>query len=184
MQLFKILGLILLIAGNWQTARSQSKYKCENGFVSFYSSAPLEDIYAENNTLISLIDLSKKQIAFVAIITDFRFKKSLMQQHFNEKYMESHKYPKATFSGTMVSSTSLHEKGRHIVTVKGDLSIHGVTRNIQVEGVIDNQGSVLSASSEFIIRVADYDIKIPKLLVKNIAEEVLVKVKLDYQLTD
>ncbi|MBK3519961.1 YceI family protein [Carboxylicivirga marina] len=161
---------------------AQSKYKADDGFVSFFSSAPLEDIYAENKTVKSLIDLSTNEIAFIVQVQNFKFKKSLMQKHFNEKYMESHKYPHATFSGFVKSSSNITITGRHSVTVKGEMLIHGVKKTIEVVGVLINNGTSISANSEFIIKVDDYDIKIPKLLVKNIAEEVKVTLQLNYEL--
>jgi len=161
---------------------AQSKYKTQSGFVSFFSSAPLEDIYAENKAVKSLIDLSTNEIAFVVDIQEFKFKKSLMQTHFNEKYMESNKFPHATFSGLITSSSIISKSGQHSVTVKGEMLIHGVKKSVEVIGLLINNGESITASSEFIIKVDDYDIKIPKLLVKNIAEEVKVTVKLDYEL--
>ncbi|TLX71140.1 YceI family protein [Labilibacter sediminis] len=163
---------------------SQDKYKAEGGFISFYSSAPLEDIYAENNRVKSLIDLSTNELAFIVEISDFKFKKSLMQTHYNEKYMESHKFPQASFSGLIESSSGIKEMGQHTVIVKGDIVIHGVKNTIEVVAVLYNHGDSISANSKFNIRLDDFDIKIPKLLIKNIAEEVLVKVRVDYKLVE
>ncbi|MBS2100027.1 YceI family protein [Carboxylicivirga linearis] len=161
-------------------ALSQSKYKADEGMVSFFSSAPLEDIYAENKTVVSLVDLSTREIAFVITIVDFQFEKSLMQTHFNDKYMESHKYPKATFLGNIISPNELKNPGNYKVKVKGDLTIHGVIQNIEVDGEIIIGEAEVEASSEFTVKLEDYKVKIPRLLVRNIAEEVLVKINLTY----
>lgn len=181
-RLYFTLAIFLVI--NSALSLAQDKYKADNGFASFFSSAPIEDIYAENKTVKSLIDLKTNAIAFVVNISDYTFKKSLMQKHFNEKYMESDKYPNATFSGYIHSESDLKTAGSHAVKVKGDMTIHGVKRNIEVEGTVVNKDQQLKAKSEFYVKLADYNIKIPKLLVKNIAEEVLVKVELDYHLVE
>ncbi|MCU4163767.1 YceI family protein [Carboxylicivirga caseinilyticus] len=174
-----IIGLAILLLGS-TTVFSQHKYRADKGFVSFFSSAPLEDIYAENKTVISLVDLVKREIAFVVTIADFQFEKSLMQEHFNEKYMESHKYPKATFEGTISSPDELKEPGTYTVTVTGELTIHGVTKTVEVEGTIMVGESEVVASSEFKVKLEDYKVKVPRLVVRNIAEEVQVKVRLTY----
>lgn len=182
MKRFYFITVLFLVVNSLALSLAQSKYKSDTGFASFYSSAPIEDIYAENKTVKSLIDLKTNAIAFVVTISDYTFKKSLMQKHFNEKYMESDKFPKATFSGYITSISDLKTVGNHIVKVKGDMTIHGVKKTIEVEGTIQNMDEELKATSEFNIKLADYDIKIPKLLVKNIAEEVLVRIKIDYSL--
>ncbi len=174
-------GIILTLNLIFFSVKAQDRYQGFNGFISFFSSAPLEDIYAENQKVKSLIDLATKEVAFVVTISGFEFKKALMQDHFNEKYMESHKYPKATFSGKLTSAADLQSQGAHEVIVKGDIDIHGVTKPIEVPGTLYNRGDHLTAESEFYLKPADFDIKIPKLLIKNIAEKVLVKVKLEYQ---
>jgi len=174
-------GIILALSLPFINTVAQNKYQAFNGFISFFSSAPLEDIYAENEKVKSLIDLSTNEVAFVITISGFQFKKSLMQEHFNEKYMESHKFPRATFSGKLVSSADLKTSGVHQVMVKGDIEIHGVKKTIEIPGTINNKGDNLTAESEFDLKTADFDIKIPKLLIKNIAEKVLVKVKLEYK---
>jgi len=174
-------GVIVFLSLPFTVGLAQNKYQGFNGFISFFSSAPLEDIYAENEKVKSLINLSTNEVAFVVTISGFEFKKALMQEHFNEKYMESHKYPRASFSGKLTSAADLQSPGKHEVVVKGDIEIHGVKKTIEVPGTIHNKGDQLIAESEFYLKPADFDIKIPKLLIKNIAEKVLVKVKLEYK---
>jgi len=174
-------GIILALSLPGMNTVAQNKYQAFKGFISFFSSAPLEDIYAENEKVKSLIDFSSNDVAFVVTISGFEFRKTLMQEHFNEKYMESHKFPRAVFSGKLISSANLQNSGVHQVMVKGDIEIHGVKKTIEIPGTINNKGDSLTAESEFYLKPADFDIKIPKLLIKNIAEKVLVKVKLEYK---
>jgi polyisoprenoid-binding protein YceI len=108
------------------------------------------------------------------------FAKSLMQEHFNEKYMESEKFPKATFQGKL-TGFDLTKSGSQEVRAQGKLTIHGVTRDIDVPGTIEVAGKKITMKSKFMVKVADYDITIPQLLFQNIAEQVEVTVDFTYK---
>ncbi len=156
------------------------KYFVTEGYISFYSSAPLEDIKAENRKVTSLFNSVTGDIAFSVPINQFQFEKKLMQEHFNEKYLESDKYPRSTFSGKVLgydpSVSSIQD-----VLARGKLTIHGVARDVQIPGTIENKNGVLMVKSKFMIRLADYNINIPKLVWQNIAEQVEVTVDLTYK---
>jgi len=123
-------------------------------------------------------------MVFMVLMKGFQFEKALMQEHFNEKYVESSKYPKATFKGglTDLSQVDFDQPGTYTVAVAGDLTIHGVTREVTTEGTLTVQenGSVL-AKAIFPVAVADYEITIPAVVRDNIAKEVEVRVDLAYE---
>ncbi|NBW35411.1 MAG: YceI family protein [Cytophagia bacterium] len=169
----KVLLLILLLCCS--TAQAQ-KYQTLKGSISFLSDAMIEDIAANNTAAQVLLDASSRQLAFSVPIAEFQFEKKLMQEHFNEKYMETEKFPKATFQGSL-SEFSLTNSAMQSVTAKGKLTIHGVTQDVQVPGTlrIQQDGNIV-INAVFIVALKDYKIKIPKLLWENIAEEVNVKI--------
>ncbi len=126
------------------------------------------------------MNIASKEIFFKVEIQSFQFKKSLMQEHFNEDYMESDKYPFAEFRGKLVSAPDLTKDGTYPVTVAGTLNIHNVPKEYQVPGSLIVRGGRVTATADFKVRLADHHIKIPRLLVKNIAEVVDVKVSAAY----
>lgn len=157
------------------TAEAQ-KYSSVKGSVSFLSDAVIEDIAAENTAALAILDISSRQLAFSVPVTEFQFEKKLMQEHFNEKYMETEKYPKATFQG-MLSDFSITGNASQQVMARGKLTIHGVTKDVQIPGTLraDTDGKI-KINAAFVVALKDYNIKIPKLLWENIAEEVNVKI--------
>ena len=174
----KILLLIFVCAAT--TTFAQKKYTTEKTFVSFYSHAPLEDIQAENTKSSAIFNADNGDIAFSVPMKEFKFKKSLMQQHFNEKYVESEKYPKSTFQGKIVGFKA-DATGVQQVKAQGKLTIHGVTKDIDVPGTIEAQGNKLLMKSKFNVKVADYEITIPSLVFQNIAEEVEVTIDFTFK---
>ena len=173
-----LLFLVLLSVAS--RAQAQNKYLTKTGQISFSSSAPIEDIEANNQQVAAVFDVGTGQLAFVAPIKGFVFKRTLMQEHFNENYLESDKFPKATFTGRFLGldAATLATAGPHAVQVAGDLTIHGVTRHIQVPGSVEMKGGQLLALATFPVATADYDIKIPLLVRNSIAKVVTVRVAL------
>lgn len=158
------------------------KYYTKNGLVSFYSKATVEDITADNNQVLSVLVTSTGDIQFSMLNTGFHFKKALMEEHFNEDYMESTKYPKSTFKGkiTNLSAINFSKDGSYAATVSGDLMMHGVTNKVTASGTINIKGGVISASSKFTVHLADYKITIPSVVKNNIAENVEITVSCNY----
>lgn len=154
------------------------KFITKNGYIQFYSETPVETIQADNHSVNSAYDHSSGMFVFKVLMKSFEFEKALMQEHFNENYVESDKYPNATFKGEIVNNSDidLSKNGEITVKVKGKLNIHGVTKEIEEEGVMKIEGDMIHATAEFIIKPADFDIKIPGAVVKNIAEEIEVRV--------
>jgi len=149
------------------------KFITEKSEVTFFSSAPMEDIRATNKKATGLFNVETNEIVFSIPISEFKFKKSLMQQHFNEKYMDTEKFPKSTFQGT-VSGFKKDVKGTQKVKATGKLTIHGVTKDVQIDGTMDVNDPKLNLKAVFIVKLEDYNITRPQLLWQNIAEQVEV----------
>jgi polyisoprenoid-binding protein YceI len=156
------------------------KYVADKSFISFYSHATVEDIKADNKKATSIFNQATGDIVFSIPISEFQFAKSLMQEHFNEKYMESDKYPKATFQGKIEGFDPLLS-GPQTLKAIGKLMIHGVTRDVEIPGTLEKQNDKLLLKTKFIVKLADYNIEIPQLLWQNIAEQVEVTAELTYK---
>ncbi|MGE7777422.1 YceI family protein [Chitinophaga sp. NPDC101104] len=163
------------------SAAAQDVQSCRSVRLRFFSSAPLEDIEAVSTLGVSAINPATRAIYFKVPINSFQFKKKLMQEHFNENYLESDKYPYTEFKGKVLGTTDLTKDGTWPVEAEGDLQIHGVTKPYRVTGTITVTGGNLAAEAKFNVRVADHNIKIPSLVVKNIAEVVEVTMSAQYQ---
>lgn len=158
------------------------RYISRNGHISFFSSTPLENIEANNHQVASILDTKTGELVFNVLIKSFEFKIALMQEHFNENYMESDKFPKAGFKGriTDMSAVNFEKDGVYNVDVEGELTIHGVTRTLKEKGRITVNGKSLLATSDFTVQPADYNIRIPKIVEGKIARQILVKVNISY----
>ena len=157
------------------------KYKSEKSVVTFFSRAAIEDIAATNEKSVSIFEASTGEVAFLITISDFQFEKSLMQQHFNEKYMESDKYPKANFKG-VISGFDMSTAVDQPVSAEGTLTIHGQSKGIDVPGLLQILNDKIVMKSTFMIELKDYKIKIPQLLWQNIAESVEVNIEFTYKI--
>lgn len=173
-------GLLILFLFSFVSLANAQKYTMETGSVSFFSDAPVEDISATNSAVGSLFDAATGDIVFLVPIKDFQFEKRLMREHFNEKYMETHKFPKAQFKGK-VTGYDGKKSGIQEVTVAGKLTIHGVTRDVSTKGQIEFSGGKLTAHSKFFVKLADYNISVPQIVWQNIAEDIEVKVEFIYK---
>ncbi|MEP7256256.1 MAG: YceI family protein [Ferruginibacter sp.] len=162
---------------------SAQLYFTKNGRISFFSSTLIEDIKADNNQVISIINTSTGEMQFSLLNNAFHFKKALMEEHFNADYIESAKYPKSTFKGTIenISSVTFNKDGVYKVTVSGSLTIHGITKTISVPGVITIKSGNISVSSVFRLKVKDYNISIPSATKNNIAETVELTISCNYE---
>jgi polyisoprenoid-binding protein YceI len=151
-----------------------------SGTISFYSSALLEDIEAVNHQVTCVLNMENGEVAFRVPIHGFTFENALMQEHFNENYMESDKYPTAGFKGKIENWSELKLSGEpQDVNLTGELTIHGVTNQISETGQISFQNGELFGTSKFNVTVADYDIEIPKIVRENIAKIVEVTVNME-----
>jgi len=152
------------------------------GEISFYSSTPIEDIEAYNKSANSVIDLGTGAIQFAVQLKSFTFEKALMQEHFNENYVESDIFPKAVFKGKIkdLGAVDLDKDQTIEVVVPGTMELHGVTKNVEAKGTLTVKGGKLSAKSSFMINPEDYDIEIPGVVREKIAKEIEVKVNIAY----
>ena len=152
-------------------------YMTKTGFIGFYSKTPFEDIRAENNQVYALMDLVTHHIAFALLMKGFLFPKELMQEHFNENYLESDKYPKATFSGNCSGEMELSKEGIYQVVIKGDLNLHGVSRPIETTAQLDVKNDRILGTASFRIKPEDFKIHIPGVVRDKIANEIKVNVQ-------
>jgi len=148
---------------------------------SFFSTTPVEDIDAQSKTGASAINTKTNEIIFKINNTSYQFKKKLMQEHFNENYIESDKYPTSDFKGKIVEQIDFSKPGTYPITVKGNLQIHGVTKEYQAKGSLVITNDEAKATSAFNVKLADHDIKIPTIVFKQIAETIQVKMNATYQ---
>jgi polyisoprenoid-binding protein YceI len=155
----------------------------KNGKISFFSKTSMENIDAVNNQVVSVLDSKTGTMQFSVQVTGFLFKKALMQEHFNGDYMESGKYPKATFKGTIadISKVNFSKDGTYAVSVSGNMVLHGVTNKITVPGTVSIVGGKVNATATFNILLSDYKIDIPKMVQNNISKSIEIKVDCNYQ---
>ena len=158
------------------------KYITKNGYIGFFSHTPMEDVKADNNQVASVLDISTGEVVFQVLIKSFHFDRALMEEHFNENYMESDKIPKSSFKGkiTNLSSVDFKKNGVYEVTVEGDLTIHDVTNKISTKGTLEIVSGGINASSKFNIVPEDYKINIPGLVREKIANNMEVTVTMKY----
>jgi len=154
----------------------------KNGFIGFYSHTPMEDIKAENNQVAAVLDAGTGEMVFQVLIKSFHFEKALMEEHFNENYMESEKYPKSTFKGkiTNLSSVDFSKNGTYDVTVEGDLTLRNVTNKVNARGTIEVITGGINANSKFNIAPEDYKIEIPGVVREKISKDLEVTVSMKY----
>lgn len=160
---------------------SAQKYSTRSGYVRFFSKAPLENIEATTHQASCIADITTGEVLAKLLIMSFEFEKALMQEHFNENYMESDKFPQAQLKAKISNTFDYTKKEKQEVVLVGDLTIHGVTKTVTIKGNITPNGEKYEATSVFIIKPADYNIKIPKTVANNIAKEIEVSLKFDME---
>ena len=174
--------IILLLLTNVVLTVNAQKYMTKNGYIGFYSHTPMEDIKADNNQVASVLDISTGEMVFQVLIKSFHFDRALMEEHFNENYMESEKFPKSTFKGkiTDLSSVSFTKNGTYNVTVEGELTIRDVTNKVTAKGTLEVTSGGINASSKFNIDPEEYKINIPGVVREKIAKSMEVTVRMNY----
>ena len=158
-------------------------YFTKNGRISFFSKTSFENISADNNQVISVLNMETGILEFSVLNNAFHFPKAKMQEDFNENYIESNKYPKSTFKGniTDISNINSLKDGSYTVNVKGDLMIHGESKNIVTPATITIKDGKISATSSFKILLKDYHISIPTIVTNKIAENIEITVNCNYE---
>ncbi|MDP1621622.1 MAG: YceI family protein [Bacteroidales bacterium] len=172
--IFFIIALLSTISADAQ------KFITKTGYIKFYSDAPLEKIEAHNRQVNSALDFTTGGFVFKVLMKSFEFEKALMQEHFNENYVDSDKFPSATFVGTVtnIKDVNLSQDGIYDINVDGKLTMHGVTREIHEKGTFEVKQEKLLGKAKFNLVVADYKITIPGNVGNNISNTVEVTVEI------
>jgi polyisoprenoid-binding protein YceI len=184
MKKIQILTLAILCIGMVAfTNHSGGIFKTNTGNINFFSHTSVEDITADNHKVKTAFDGTSGKIQFSALIKDFEFPKALMQEHFNENYMESTKFPKSTFSGMIKDMTAVKTgvNGTYTSIVSGKLTIKDVTKEVSAEGTFTVNNGVVNAKTTFVINPEDYNIDIPKTVSGKISREIKITVDADYR---
>jgi hypothetical protein len=174
-RIISLTGVLVLLS---VLASAQDKFFTKNGRISFVSKGNVETISAKHKGITCVLDSKSGAIQFAVLMKGFEFPKALMQEHFNENYVESDKYPKADFKGQVVNNGDVKygQDGVYNTKTKGTLTLHGVTKEIEVPGKITVKGGKPQLSADFTILLSDYNIKIPSLVKENISNTVSITV--------
>lgn len=165
------------------TNHSGGIFRTNTGNINFFSHTDVEDITADNHKVKTAFDATSGKIQFSVLVKDFEFPNALMQEHFNENYMQSTKFPKATFSGmiTDIESVVIRSNGTYTSPVTGTLTIKGVAKEVSTTATFVVNNGVVNAKADFNINPLDFEIKIPKATVKKISNSIKVSIDADYK---
>jgi polyisoprenoid-binding protein YceI len=176
-----IFGLLFFFTAAF--ADAQNMYMTKTGKVSFNSQAKSpEKVEAENNEVSSIINTQTGEMVFAVLIKSFHFASALMEEHFNENYVESNKYPKASFKGKIInlSTVNFSKAGAYPATVEGELTFHGITKKLTSSGSITIKSGKINASSKFHVKLKDFNISIPSLVADKISEDIDITIDCNY----
>jgi hypothetical protein len=173
--------LFVVIAATFISASSlmaQDKYFTKSGRINFLSKAPLENIDGNHKSVTCVLDSKTGNMQFAVLMKGFEFEKALMQEHFNENYVESHKFPKAEFKGQVVNNTEITyaKDGTYSARVKGTLTMHGQSKEVETIGSVVVKAGKLQASAEFTVLLSDFKIEVPKVVKDNVSNTVKINV--------
>ena len=172
-----LLFMLLAVAHSQVSAQ---KFFTKSGRIDFNATAPSspETIEAVNRTVTCVLDAATGQLQFAVLIKGFTFERALMQEHFNENYLESDKYPKAEFKGAITNNSAVNyaKDGDYTVTVKGKLTMHGETRDVESSGKVSVKGGKISASASFTAVLGDYKVAVPSLVSDKVSKTAKITV--------
>lgn len=180
----KKVSILFVFAAIAFTAAAQNIQMTKTGKISLYSRAKsIEKVEADNNEVSSILNTQTGDLVFAVLMKSFHFQLALMEEHFNENYVESTKYPKSTFKGkiTNLAAVNFTKDGVYPVTVEGDMTLHGVTKKITANGSVTVKGGKVAASSKFAVKLKDYNISIPSLVADKISEDIDITVDCKYE---
>jgi polyisoprenoid-binding protein YceI len=174
--------IVLLLSVMTITAGAQSLYITKAGKVSFNSRSSVEKIEADNNEVSSVINTQTGDMVFAILLKSFHFDRALMEEHFNENYVESDKFPKSTFKGKIsnLSTINFTKDGSYPAIVEGDLTMHGVTKKVSSNGTLTVKAGKIAAYAKFSIKLKDFDISIPSLVADKISQDIDIIVDCKY----
>lgn len=158
------------------------KYLTKDGEIEIYSKTSLFTIEAKNKKVASILDASNGALAVSTLVRSFKFKEALVEEHFNENYMESHKFPKSFFKGTITnfSLVNLKKDGEYSITIEGDLTMHGETRPIKENGMLVVKNGELSGNITFNVSLENYKIEVEPNYKDRIKDEIKLIVNFSY----
>ena len=172
----KIISLFIITFFITFYSNAQSKFITKSGRITFEASQPsFEEVKANNDKVTAIINTTTGEIAALALVKGFRFKIALMEEHFNENYAESDKYPKAKFTGKIIDYTNENSNKTRSVLIEGSLTFHGVTKKIEIPAELTYTDKNIQISSTFKIKASDFKVEIPFVVRKKVAEEIEVK---------
>lgn len=170
------LWLLLVLPLSGIAAKAQV-YETRNGLVRFHSNAPQELIRAESSGLRGALDVQKRTFAFRISIGSFQgFNSPLQREHFNENYMETVRFPEGVFTGKIIEDIDAAKDGEYDVRAKGKLKIHGLEQERIIKAHISTRRGKITITSDFIVTLADYDIKIPRVVYDKLAPQINVSI--------
>ena len=179
--MLKSIPFVLLLATLTATT-PQNIFITKSGKISFSSRSKIEKIEADNNEVSSVFNTSTNELVFSLLLKSFHLDRALMEEHFNENYVESDKYPKSTFKGMITNPPSDYSKdGSFNVSAGGELTLHGVTKPVTATGIITVKNGRVSLYSKFNIKLRDYNISIPSLVADKISEDIDITVDCKYE---
>ena len=176
----KLFLFLCLCSAPFAIIAQNSIYSTTSGEVNFFSKAPLEDIDAKNNQVISLLNTANNEIVVRIPVLGFQFRNKLMQEHFNENYLESEKFTHASFKGKVNESLDYQKAGTYDISATGILNIHGVNQKRTLKGKLTISDNSISLVTNFTVMLADHKIKIPTLVFNKIAETIAVSTTFNY----
>jgi polyisoprenoid-binding protein YceI len=171
-----------MLTGIFGMLQSQTRYMCKNGFVGFYSKTAMEEIKGDNNQTSGIIDGQTGQIVINVLVKSFKFDRALMEEHFNENYVESDKFPKSTFKGNInnLKDVDFKKDGTYSAAIDGEMTIHGVTKPLKTKGEIEVKGETITAKAKFLLNPVDYGIDIPSVVREKIADNMEITVNMAF----
>lgn len=156
------------------------KYFTKNGKINFDATATSspEKIEGINRSVTCVVDSKTGNMQFAVLMKGFEFERALMEEHFNENYVESDKFPKAEFKGAIAGNEKVNydKEGTYTVKVKGKLTMHGETKDVETDAKLTVQGGKINASAEFIVPLADYKVSIPGLVADKVSKTAKISV--------
>lgn len=165
-----------VVFGSYSLFAQGEKYFTRNAVISFTSVTPVEKIKSTNKQVNCILNTKTGDMAFKAVVKSFEFDKQGMYDHFNDTYLESDKYPNATFEGKITTPVNYGENGKSNISFEGKLTIHGKTNPVKHTGIIEVNSGKIVAKSLITIKLADYGISVPNDYIKKISNTVDINI--------
>lgn len=180
--MIKKLAIVSGIACMLSITVQAQKYLTKEGVIEIFSETSLFTIEAKNHTVASILDAGTGEVVATTLVRSFKFHEALVEEHFNENYMESHLYPKAIFKGkiTNFNTVDISQDGSYPISIEGNLTMHGETRPVKTNGTLTIKGGKISARTEFTISLANYKIRVEEQYKDRIKDQIRLTVHFDY----